>query len=178
MLNKDLVGKLYFASGILDPQYMWLINHMMGVAHVAGFLSRVLEYKGITIDTESVETAAMVHDIGKLFDTSPRGHVTEGARFLQEQGVNKTIISLVKKHQVWVFERNEIANPSTWDEKLVFLADLAFDNCIIPVKERVEDLLRRYAQNMPQGRKRWLQDESQKIYQEVLEIIAPQTLPF
>lgn len=181
MFDRKLVGGLYQKSGVFCPEYVWLLNHLTGVTHVAGFLSRRLNQKqNIEIDTELVEAAAMLHDIGKLFDNSPQGHVIEGVKFLSSQAVDKKIIQIVQRHEVYSFESGEISEPSTWEEKLVFLADLSFGNHIVSTKERVKDIIRRYKDSggIPRGREKWLEEKSQEVYRQVLEIISPQTLPF
>ena len=179
MFDKELVGKLYQISGILCPQHLGILNHIMGVTHVAVFLGHKLnQQENLGIDVQLVENAAMLHDIGKMFDGSPRGHVIEGVKFLRRQEVDGKIIRLVQTHQVWVFEEGEIPEPSSWEERLIFLADLTFQDSIIPVKELVKDLIERYSQHMPQGREKWLRDRSQEIYQKISEILSPQPLPF
>lgn len=179
MFDKKLVGKLYQKAGIFYPQHLGLFNHFTGVTHVAGFLSRKLNQKqNIGIDTELVETAAMLHDIGRLFDDSPQGHVIEGVKFLSEQAVDKKIIQIIQRHEVWIFEDGDIPEPSSWEEKLVFLGDLIFKDHIMLYKERLEDIISRYSNVMPPGREKWLRQKSQEIYQQISEILSPETLPF
>ena len=179
MFDRKLVETIYQEAGILKPEYLGILNHIMGVTQVAGFLGRKLNQR-VRIDVELVETAAMLHDIGKVFDDTPQGHVIKGVEFLREQGVDERIVRIVQRHQVWSFEQGEIPEPSTWEEKLVFLGDLIFGQYIMSFTERVEDIIRRYSGmgKLPQEREKWLREKSQEIYQEISEILSPQSLPF
>ncbi|MFH1423669.1 MAG: HDIG domain-containing metalloprotein [Candidatus Nealsonbacteria bacterium] len=178
MFDKELVGRLYQEAGMFKPVNLGILYHSMGVTNVAGFTARQLNRKGVAVDVALVENGGMLHDIGKMFDGTPRGHTVEGVAFLKRQGVDERIIRLVQRHQVWVFQPGEIPDPDSWEEKLVFLGDMAFQDSIVSVKERVADLLERYARYMPETRKKWLQEKSQEIYREISEIISPQILPF
>lgn len=179
MFDKQLVGRLYREAGMLKPKWLGVLTHQMGVACVAGFLARKLNQQGnLRIDVDLLETAAMLHDIGKLFNESPQGHIIRGVEFLSEQGVDDRIIRIVQRHQVWSFKQGEIPDPSSWEERLVFLGDMIFHDHIMPLKERVEDVIRRYSSSTPQGREKWLREKTQEIYQEISEILSPQLFPF
>ncbi len=178
MFDKELIGRLYQEARIFKPENLGILNHVMGVAHVAVFMARQLQQKGVVIDAALVENGAMLHDIGKIFDGSPQGHTISGVIFLKRQNVDERIIRLVQRHEVWVFQQGEVADPESWEEQLVFLGDLAFQDSIMPVKDRVTDLLKRYGQQIPETRKSWLREKSQEIHQKVSEIILPQILPF
>ena len=177
MFDKELVGRLYQAAGMFRPVNLGILNHSTGVTHVAGFTARQLQQRGVAIDVTLEENSAMLHDIWKMFNDTLWDHVTEGVKFLQTQGVDGRIIRLVQQHQAW---KEEIIEPLTWEEKLVILGDLSFKNDIMPVKERVEDIIQRYAgpEGIPPGEEKWLRKYSSEIYQEILEIISPRILPF
>ncbi len=176
MFDEELVGRLYQETEILNPQHIWLLNHMMGVSHVAGFLGRKLEQHDITIDVELLETAALIHDIGKVFDRGNQEHVIKGVKFLREKKVDEKIVRPIELHEVYSFEKDVLPEPSSWEERTLFLADLAFGQHVMLVKERVEDIIGRYS--ILPDRAKWLRKMSQEIYQEISEIISPESLPF
>jgi putative nucleotidyltransferase with HDIG domain len=168
-----LVFRLYLASGMFRPENFGILNHCLGVAHNAGFLARKLVAAGMILDVELTETGAALHDIGKMFDEG-LNHSLAGAEFLLTQGVDGKIIRIVECHEVYSFDETKAPpDPVTWEEKIVFLTDLSFSSYIIPVKERVKDVVGRY----PGIRKDWLRLNYQKIYEEILGIIG-QPLPF
>lgn len=175
MFDKQLVGILYNKVGLLSPGKIGLVNHMFGVSIVAGFLARKLLDADISVNVGMAETAAAIHDIGKVFDEGSPEHIIKGVEFLREQGIDEGIIRIVERHEVYSFKENETPpDPATWEEKLVFLADLSFSGNIVPIEERVEDIISRY----PGIRKKWLREKSQEIYSKILAIVSPQTLPF
>ncbi len=175
-MDNKVIGALYCKAGMLTPNTIGLINHCSGVAHNAGYLARLLNEHSLNIDIETVETAAMLHDIGKMFNNDLWGHVSTGAEFLRGQKVPEEIVSLVARHQIW---QNEVTEPLSWELKVLILGDLSFRERIMPIKERVEDIINRYVGNgIPPGEEKWLKKLSEDIQREILEIIKPQILPF
>jgi len=67
-----------------------LLRHIGAVADVAAFLAARAAARGRVVDRRLVETAALLHDVDKLFPPGdPRragGHGVAGARWLAEQG--------------------------------------------------------------------------------------------
>ena len=67
-----------------------LLRHVCAVADVAAFLAARSAARGRLVDTRLVETAALLHDVDKLFPLGdPRrdgGHGIAGARWLAAQG--------------------------------------------------------------------------------------------
>lgn len=67
-----------------------LLKHVCAVAEVAAFLAARLAARGWAVDRRLVETAALLHDVDKLFPPAdPRrtgGHGRAGARWLTEHG--------------------------------------------------------------------------------------------
>ncbi len=67
-----------------------LLRHVSAVADVAAFLAARTAARGRAVDRRLVETAALLHDVDKLFPPrDPRragGHGVAGARWLTEQG--------------------------------------------------------------------------------------------
>ncbi|MFH1780616.1 MAG: HD domain-containing protein [Candidatus Nealsonbacteria bacterium] len=154
-----------------------ILNHCAGVAHAASHISRRLNAQGLNINVDLVETASWLHDIGKPVKPGLWEHVDEGVKFLQEQGVDEKIVNLVRKHQYW--GETESVKGLSWEEKIIIIADLSFSDHIIPLSERVDDIITKYSGNgiLP-GQEKWLKQLSQALYREVSEAIKPQTLPF
>ena len=171
MFDKELVGQIYQEAGALIPERIGMLSHMFGVSNIAGYLAHELNrQRNLGIDQNLLETAAMVHDIGKMFDETLWGHVEEGIKFLQKIGIDERIIHLVEIHQLW---KNEVTRLLTWEEKLIILGDLSFKGEIMSVRERVEDIIDRYTgHGIPQGQEKWIRKLSQDIYQEI-SIILP-----
>jgi hypothetical protein len=67
-----------------------LLTHVCAVADVAAFLSARLAARGVAVDRRLAETAALLHDVDKLFPPGDArragGHGHAGARWLTEQG--------------------------------------------------------------------------------------------
>jgi predicted hydrolase (HD superfamily) len=67
-----------------------LLRHVCAVADVAAFLAARTAARGQPVDRRLAETAALLHDVDKLFPSGdPRragGHGVAGARWLTEQG--------------------------------------------------------------------------------------------
>ncbi len=67
-----------------------LLAHVCAVADVAAFLAARLQARGVAIDRRLAETAALLHDVDKLFPAGDArraaGHGLAGARWLADQG--------------------------------------------------------------------------------------------
>jgi putative nucleotidyltransferase with HDIG domain len=72
-----------------DPP-AWFVTHSVAVAEVAAFLAERLESAGLIVDRRLVESAALLHDIDKLFEPHDPlralGHGDAGARWLEQNG--------------------------------------------------------------------------------------------
>ena len=170
MFDRELVERLYQKAGLFEPRWFGILLHQIGVMSIAGFLAlKLSEENGLEIDVDLTETGALLHDIGKVFDESPQGHVLSGVKFLSEQNVDKRVIDIVRKHQFWSFRDNKALIPSTWEERLVFFGDLTFSNHIMSMKERMKDVIARF--------ETWgLVEEAEKLHQEISELLLPQQL--
>lgn len=73
----------------LDPSPR-LLTHVCAVADVAAFLAARLADRGVAVDRTLAETAALLHDVDKLFPPGDErrtgGHGHAGARWLADQG--------------------------------------------------------------------------------------------
>lgn len=142
---------------------------MMGVSVVASFYGRGLLQKGVMVDLEQLETAAVLHDIGKAFDDTLWGHVGAGTNFLRDQGVDEGIMHLVEMHQIW---QNEVTRPLTWEERLIVMGDLSFSDRIMPIGERVEDIVSRYrGKGISPSQEKWIRKVAKEICQDLSAIM-------
>ncbi len=68
----------------------WFIAHTAAVAEVASFLAERCAARGVSVDRELVEAAALLHDIDKLLPgddpVQELGHGAAGARWLSQRG--------------------------------------------------------------------------------------------
>lgn len=66
------------------------LAHVCAVADVAAFLVARLDARGVAVDRPLAETAALLHDVDKLFPAGDArraaGHGLAGARWLADQG--------------------------------------------------------------------------------------------
>jgi putative nucleotidyltransferase with HDIG domain len=73
----------------LDPPE-WLLTHVAAVAEIASFLAERSAARGIAVDRELVEAAALLHDVDKLLPpddpVQELGHGAAGARWLSQRG--------------------------------------------------------------------------------------------
>jgi hypothetical protein len=85
----------------LDPP-AWFLQHATAVADVAGWLARRAEGAGLTVDVESVEAAALLHDVDKLPSESLPVRLRHGegsAAWLEGRGLGD-LAALVRDHPV------------------------------------------------------------------------------
>lgn len=170
MFNQELVRDVFQELNVFEyPNWPMLLNHLTGVAHIAKHMATVLQLPDGSVDI--IETAGWLHDLGKAIDDSvPASHVIKMVGFLRGRGVDIRVVAIVETHQPWVFEQGEIPEPETTEEKVLFLADLMFGGCFMPLKERVEALIDKYSKFIPAGRDEWLRRRSEEIKEEFLII--------
>lgn len=111
-------------------------QHSLLVAKLALYLaSKLTEKKSITIHTNVLLAAALLHDIDKNI---PPGvgerHPDAGVRILTDIGMPE-VARMVKTHPLHAILDPAIA-PTTWEEKLLFLADKMTKHEILSVNER------------------------------------------
>jgi putative nucleotidyltransferase with HDIG domain len=115
------------------PQYKR--HHCTLVATVAVYLATQLQKKGYEIDIALLEFAALVHDIDKNIPLlQGEHHPDAGVRVLQKEGY-EGVARIVKKHSLPAILDPMMA-PTTWEEKLLYLADKMVKQDIITVDIR------------------------------------------
>lgn len=124
---------------------IWL--HCRKANAVAMFIAEKFINQGITLDTESIYFASLLHDVMKyneILGKTTEMHEIEGKKLLEKKDYPK-IANLIFKHRTAAILRNEL---DTWEEKVVFYADKrVLHDKIVSLNERLEDGLKRYKGN-------------------------------
>jgi putative nucleotidyltransferase with HDIG domain len=116
-----------------------IIDHCKTVCKVAEEVADKLINKGTEVNKSLVIAAAMLHDIERTKDN----HVVEGTKLIKSMGFPE-VAEVVKKHGLYKLEDEDI-KPRTTEEKIVFYADKrSKGNEVVTLKERIEDLKKRY----------------------------------
>ena len=129
----------------LDPP-AWFLAHVSAVAEIATFLAARVVAQGLPVDRTLVETAALLHDVDKLFppDHPLRSlrHGDAGARWLTEQGYGE-LARPVAGHPVTRLSDSE--RYPTWaafasrEERIVAYADKRAGQRLVSLAERFAD---------------------------------------
>ena len=125
-----------------------IIEHCKVVNKVAVYLAKKLKEKGIEINVDLVDRASLLHDIAKsktIRENIPpeeENHHIDGEEILIKEGYPE-VGRVIRMHSL-----KEIKNLKTWEEKVMQYADLRVRHTrIVSIKERIEDLYKRY--NVP-----------------------------
>jgi len=136
---------------LMEHQYDTVKRHSEKVRRIAVFLGESFVKKGIDVDVDLLEKAAIYHDLFKPIDFSEDefwtkvketyGEVHEEAAFIffqDEPKLAKMIRAHGYDHILQGFE--------TWEEKILYYADnrVMWDK-IVDLKERLDDLHKRYS---------------------------------
>src|SRR5262245_30004093 len=108
----------------------WLLAHSAAVADVAAFLSEHIEERGHAINTGLAETAALLHDVGKVIDPdhkhNEQGHAGIGAQWLRDQDMGELAV-VVMGHPVTLLADDEHwaiwSSEATVEERVMSYAD-------------------------------------------------------
>ncbi len=125
-----------------------IIEHTKLVNKIAVYLAKKLKEKEIDINIDLVDRASLLHDIAKSkvirehIPPENENHHLDGEKILIKEGYPE-LGHIVRMHSL-----KEIQNLKTWEEKVMQYADLrARHDKIVSVKERLDDLIKRY--NVP-----------------------------
>ncbi len=113
--------------------------HVTLVAQVSGFLGKKLEEfsRDIQIDSSTLRYASLLHDIDKNVVRLPGEiHPDTAVRILQEEEL-PAIARIVKTHSLYAILDAGIM-PTTWEEKVLYLADKMVKYSIITVDKRFD----------------------------------------
>lgn len=120
--------------------------HCRLVAQVALYFASHISSNDIHVNTSLLQAGALLHDIDKNIPaTDGERHPDTAVRLLNELGMNE-VAHLVNTHPLHAILDSNIC-PTTWEEKLLFLADKMVKYAVISVDERfalwrAEDLLK------------------------------------
>ncbi|HLD24614.1 MAG TPA: HD domain-containing protein [Patescibacteria group bacterium] len=111
-------------------------SHCLLVARVAlWFAHQLMIKRGLSINLELLQVAALVHDIDKMAPKRKGEHHPDtGVRILRESGFGE-VADLVRTHPLHAILDPTIA-PKTIEQKLLYLSDKMVKHSIITVDER------------------------------------------
>jgi len=145
-----------------------IVKHSLTVAKLAVFLAQRLKEKGITVDVNLVDRACLLHDIVKICNIKELDYsrfeqpVTAEDKAKWQQLREKyegipheyaaydilkdkypALALTIKKHR-YIGILNKKEKPNTWEEKLVYYADMrVMHDKIVPLEERLTDAHKR-----------------------------------
>ena len=119
-----------------------IVAHTLEVNRVAMFLAKKLKEKGEEINLGLVDAASLLHDLDKHMTLNEdSGHGKKAAEILESLGFAE-VAPIVRKHITTAVLHSPL---KTWEEKLVYYADMRVKgNKIVTVEERFEYLRERY----------------------------------
>jgi HD superfamily phosphohydrolase YqeK len=150
------------------PQH--IVNHSLTAAKLAVFLAQKLKEKGITIDVNLVDKACLLHDIVRIcnikeldFNRFEQPVTAEDKAIWQQLRAKyketpheyaaydilkdkfPVLALTIKKHR-YIGILNKKEKPNTWEEKLVYYADMrVMHDKIVPLEERLTEAHKRNA---------------------------------
>jgi len=145
-----------------------IVKHSLTAAKLAVFLAQRLTEKGITVDVNLVDRACLLHDIVRICDFKELDYsrfeqtvtAEDKAMWRQLRAKYKEtpheyaacdilkdkfpVLALtIKKHR-YVGILDEKKKPNTWEEKLVYYADMrVMHDKIVPLEERLTEAHKR-----------------------------------
>ncbi len=121
-----------------------VIRHSIAVSKFAAEIAEKLKARGIKVDSELLDRACLLHDIGKLESLSNGGNHEEiGCKILKKHGCDE-VAEVIRKHPIhYILDQKN--KPSTWEEKILYYADKrAKDHKIVTIRQRLDDFRKRY----------------------------------
>ncbi len=145
-----------------------IVKHSLTAAKLAVFLAQRLTEKGVAIDVNLVDRACLLHDIARVCDFKELDYsrfeqpvtAEDKAKWRQLRAKYKEIpheyaacdilkdkfpvLALtIKKHR-YIGILNKKEKPNTWEEKLVYYADMrVMHDKIVPLEERLTEAHKR-----------------------------------
>jgi uncharacterized protein len=114
---------------------VYTMRHCEAVAMAAKILAEEYERKGHVVDVKVVVAGALLHDIGRS-RTQTVSHGVEGAEILEKEGVDRTVVEIVRRHVGAGISPEEATKlglprfdyiPRTLEERIVCFADKMVD---------------------------------------------------
>jgi len=145
-----------------------IVKHSLTVAKLAVFLVQRLTEKGITVDVNLVDRACLLHDIARICDFKELDYsrfeqpvtAEDKAKWQQLRAKYKGVpheyaaydilkdkypaLALTIKRHRYIGILDEEEKPNTWEEKLVYYADMrVMHDKIVPLEERLTEAHKR-----------------------------------
>ena len=128
-----------------------LINHSAATAEVCAYMCAALKKKGVELNSDLAESAALLHDIDKggSMDDAYRelGHGAAGAQWLTDHG-HAELAAAVRGHPVNIIagidSYKEWIKTTTLESRLVAFADKRALQEVVSLRERFERWYERY----------------------------------
>jgi uncharacterized protein len=124
-----------------------IIRHCQTVAIVSELLAAEFERRGHPVDKKVVLAAALLHDIGRSRIQSV-WHGVEGASMLEEEGIDREVVEVVRRHVGAGISREEARNlglpdydyvPRSLEERIVCFSDkMVSSDTVRPFDEEVK----------------------------------------
>jgi len=114
---------------------VYIVRHCQAVAMAAKIMADEAERRGRPVDKQAVIAGALLHDIGRS-RTQTVMHGLQGAEILEKEGVDKTVVEIVRKHVGAGISPEEAKKlglpdfdyvPRTLEERIVCFADKMVD---------------------------------------------------
>jgi uncharacterized protein len=129
-----------------------VITHCLTVTAVSKTLADAFLARGHALDKRAVLAGALLHDIGRSrIQTAEHGYV--GAKILEEEGVDKVVVEIVKRHVGAGISNEEATSlgfpqgdyiPYTLEEKVVCFSDkMVSSDAVRPFEEEERRFLRK-----------------------------------
>ena len=129
-----------------------IVAHCKAVSNVAMVIAGEFEQRGKRVDIRVVLAGALLHDIGRTRIQTVR-HGLEGAEMLREEGVDGSVVEVVKRHVGAGLSAEEAKRlglpdlgyiPRTLEERIVCFADKMVDGEIVrPFDGEVQRFVRK-----------------------------------
>jgi len=152
--SQDKAIKLLEKSGC-SPN---VIQHCKTVAKLAVKMARTLQERGFKVDTQLVETGALLHDIGRS-RTHSVDHAIVGARIAESAGVPDAIARIIERHVGGGIPQDEAVKlgwpeknylPETLEERIVAYADKLVEGSErVPINKTIAQFSRKLGRNHP-----------------------------
>jgi len=114
---------------------VYIVRHCQAVAMAAKIMADEAERRGRVVDKQAVIAGALLHDIGRTRSQTVM-HGAQGAEILEEEGVDKEVVEIVRRHVGAGIAPEEAKKlglpdfdyiPRTLEERIVCFADKMVD---------------------------------------------------